>query len=310
MDLVIWIVVLLASLTVLIKSSDYFTDCAEKIGLFLGIPAFIVGVTIVAFGTSLPELISSVLAVVRDTSEIVVGNVVGSNITNIFLILGLTAIVGQRLKVTYEITHVDLPLMVGAAFLVAVTVWDGAFTLPDALLCLAGIVIYLRYTMAARREAEDVETEEGKLDLKTLMILVASGAFIYLGANYTVESIIKLSEILDIGEEIIAVSAVALGTSLPELTVGITAARKGKPEIAIGNVLGSNIFNSFAVMGIPALFGTLTIPNSILTASLPIMLIATLLFFFVAQEKVVTKWEGWLLVIFYVFFIGKIFDLF
>lgn len=148
-----------------------------------------------------------------------------------------------------------------------------------------------------------------KLDWKTLTILIVSAFFIYLGAEYTIESVIKLSKILNIGKEIIAISAVALGTSLPELMVTVSAARKGKPEIAVGNVLGSNIFNALAVMGMPAFFGTLIIPHSILTFGLPMMLVATLLYFFMTQDKEITKWEGWMLIIFYVFFIGKVFNL-
>ncbi|GAH33655.1 unnamed protein product, partial [marine sediment metagenome] len=124
----IWIIVFVVSLFVLIKASDYFTHSAEKIGLFFGIPLFIVGATIVAVGTSLPELISSIFAVLRNSSEIVVGNVVGSNVANIFLVLGIAAIVGRRMKLTYELIHVDLPLLIGSAFLLAVTIWDGIFS--------------------------------------------------------------------------------------------------------------------------------------------------------------------------------------
>lgn len=315
----IWIIVFVVSLFVLIKASDYFTHSAEKIGLFFGIPPFIVGATIVAVGTSLPELISSIFAVLRNSSEIVVGNVVGSNVANIFLVLGIAAIVGRRMKLTYELIHVDLPLLIGSAFLLAVTIWDGIFSFPEALLCIAGIILYLLYTINTKSKHENIEIKKGpneevkqgrKLDRKTLVILAVSAFFIYLGAKYTVESVIKLSEILNIGKELIAISAVALGTSLPELTVTIAAAKKGKPEMAVGNVLGSNIFNALAVMGIPALIGTLIIPHSILTFGLPMMLIATLLYFFITHDKEITKWEGWLLVIFYVFFIGKLFSLF
>ncbi|MHA1874834.1 MAG: calcium/sodium antiporter [Promethearchaeota archaeon] len=318
LPLLIWIIIFIASLLVLIKASDYFTDSAEKIGLYFGLPAFIVGVTIVAIGTSLPELVSSIFAVLKDSSEIVVGNVVGSNITNIFLILGIAAIIGKRIKIGYELINVDLPLLVGSAFLLAVTIWDGVFTLPEALLCIMGIILYLVYTINVEKKHEDVEIKKemkGKfnkrrLDWKTLVILVVSAFFIYLGAKYIVESVIRLSEILNVGKEIIAISVVALGTSLPELAVTVSAARKGKPEMAVGNVLGSNIFNALAVMGIPALVGTLIIPSSILMFGLPMMLIATLLYFFITQDKGITKWEGWLLVIFYVFFIGKLFNLF
>jgi cation:H+ antiporter len=319
LPLVVWITVFVVSLFVLIKASDYFTDSAEKLGLYFGLPDFIVGVTIVAIGTSLPELVSSIFAVLKGSSEIVVGNVVGSNIANIFLILGIAAVMGRKIKVAYELIHVDLPLLIGSAFLLAVTIWDGVFTLPEALLCLSGLVLYFLYTIYTEKKHEDVEIKKEMGDLlkkrrelewETLVVIVVSTFLIYLGAKYTIESVIKLSEILNIGKEIIAISAVALGTSLPELIVTVSVARKGKPEMAVGNVLGSNIFNAFAVMGIPALIGTLIIPHSILAFGLPMMLIATLLYFFMTQDKEITNWEGWLLIIFYVFFIGKLFNLF
>jgi len=318
LDLLLWIGVFVVSLLVLIKASDYFTGSAEKIGIFFGLPAFIVGVTIVSVGTSLPELVSSIFAVFKGSSEIVAGNVIGSNIANIFLVLGVAAIIGRKLKISYELSRVDLPLLVGSAFLLAVTVWDGVFNLVEGLLCIAALIVYVLYTINVEKTHEDREIKKemkGELrkkrfDWKNLIVLVVSGFFIYVGAKYTIDAVIKLSGMLNIGTEIIAVSAMALGTSLPELMVTISATRKGKPEIAIGNVLGSNIFNSFAVMGIPSLFGVLVVPASILMFSLPIMIIATLLFFFVTVEKEVTKWEGWILIIFYVFFIGKLFNLF
>ncbi len=319
MELLFWSIIFIVSLVVLSKSAAYFTEAAEKLGIFLDIPVFIIGVTIVALGTSLPELVSSIFAVLKDSSEIVVGNVVGSNICNIFLVLGIVAIISKKkvINVGFELTHIDLPILIGSAFFLAVTIWDGVFTLSEALLCIAGIVLYLFYTVNVEKKYTGIEKEirikkgrKRKLDKKIILALVGGAFFIYLGAEYTIEAVIKLSEILNIGKEIIAVSAIALGTSLPELTVSITAAREGKGEIAVGNVLGSNIFNSFAVMGIPALFKELIIPESILIFSLPIMLIATFLYFFITQDKQITKWEGWLLIIFYVFFIGKLFSLF
>lgn len=314
-DLIFWLFIFVISLIVLIKASDYFTHSAEKIGLKFGLPVFIVGVTIVAAGTSLPELVSSILAVLKNSSEIVVGNVVGSNIVNIFLILGIVAITSKKLKISYELMHVDLPLLVASAFFLAVTIMDGVFTLIEGILCIIGFIIYVHYTVTVERTHKDKEiiremkTMKGKkLKWTTWIILLLSIIFIYLGAEYTVESVIKLSEILNIGKEIIAVSAVALGTSLPELTVSISAMRKGKHEIAIGNILGSNIFNVFMVMGIPALFGTLIIPSNILTFALPLMIVGTLLYLFITWDKEITRWEGAILLIFYVFFILKVFN--
>jgi cation:H+ antiporter len=178
---------------------------------------------------------------------------------------------------------------------------------------IVGLIAYFFYTVnPTRNKSRAIENnlrKKGKLEVKTVVILFVSAFFIYLGARYTIDSVIEISKMLNVGVELIAVSAVALGTSLPELVVSITAARQGKEEIAIGNVLGSNIFNTFAVMGIPALFGSLIIPQGIIMFALPMMIIATLLFFFMMQEKVITRWEGYVLLLFYVFFIGKLFNL-
>ena len=304
----IWIIVFIISLIVLIKASGYFTDSAEKIGLYFGIPNFIVGVTIVAIGTSLPELISSIYAVLQDSSEIVVGNVVGSNITNIFLIIGITAIYSKKMKINYNLINVDLPLLICSAFLLAITIWDEKFSFLEALLCLAGMMIYLFYTISVGKNNNSNNTKK-ELHFKTLIILLISGIFIYVGAKYTVDSVVKIAEIINIGKEIVAATAIALGTSLPELAVTLSAAKKNKPEIAIGNILGSNIYNTFAVMGISALFGNLIIPATILTFALPMMLIATLLYFLITQDKEITQWEGWMLLIFYLLFIGNIFNI-
>ena len=309
-----WVIIFIISLAVLVKASDFFTTSAEKIGLHFKIPPFIIGVTIVALGTSLPELISSIYAVFNGASEIVVGNVIGSNITNIFLVLGIAAIVAKKMKISFELIHVDLPLLIGSALFLTLALLDKVFSMGEAILSIIGIIIYLIYTTkiqkghTTKKTKKEVKSLE-KFQWHTVVILIASALFIFIGAKYTVESVINISEILNIGKEIIAITAVALGTSLPELVVSITAARKGKAEIAVGNVLGSNIFNTFAVMGIPALFGNLTIPNSILTFGLPVMIVATLLYLFITQDKEITRWEGSLLLLFYVFFVGKTFGL-
>ncbi|MFO7711061.1 MAG: calcium/sodium antiporter [Candidatus Woesearchaeota archaeon] len=299
----LWILVFVASLAALVKSSDYFTESAERLGIHFGIPSFIVGVTIVAVGTSLPELISSLFAVYKGSSEIVFGNAVGSNIANIFLVLGAAAVIGKNFKIKHRILDVDLPLLVGSAFLLTIFAWDGQFTAMEGILSLIALVIYLAYTF--QTEGIEAEKKDGQ-PLKETIILIVSGVFIFLGAHFTIESVIQISRIFQIGTELIAVSAIALGTSLPELMVTFQAARKGNPEIAVGNVLGSNIFNTLAVMGIPALFSTLIITEEMLYFSLPVMLMATVLYFFMTQDRKMTRWEGYLLLLFYVVFLIKI----
>ena len=315
-DIVIWLIVLVFALFILVKASDYFTESAEKIGLALGMPAFIVGVTIVAIGTSLPELLSSIIAVMKNSTEIVVGNVIGSNIANILLVLGITAIVGKKLKTSYELLSVDLPIMIGSVFFLAITLWDGVFNFWEGLLGLGILAVYIFYTTSLS-EKKDTEIKKkiklerkSKIEWKTILSLFISAIFIFIGAKLTIDSVIQLSEIFNIGKEIIAASAVALGTSLPELMVSVTAAMKGKGSMAIGNVLGSNIFNALAVMGIPAIIAPIIVPQNILIFMLPVLLMVALLYFFITQDKQVTKWEGWMLVIFYVLFLAKLFNLF
>lgn len=327
-DLFLWIGIFILSLAVLIKSSSYFTNSAEKIGLWLGIPTFFIGVTIVAIGTSLPELISSLIAVFNGYPEMVIGNVLGSNIANIFLILGVAGVIAKKqLKLSRNLLHVDLPFLVGTSFLLAMMVWDGVVTRGEGVLLLIVLVIYSIYliksrekpTKEVRKQLRGVKGElvnhtisikKHTISSKVWVILLVSLIGIYFGARFTVEAVITLATLWNIGTELIAVSAVALGTSLPELMVTISAVKSGKPEIAVGNILGSNIFNILAVMGIPALFGALIIPKTMLMFSLPVMIIATLMFFFITQNREITKWEGWMLLVFYVLFIGKLFNLF
>ena len=318
-SLIFWIGVFFLGLLVLAKSSDYFIKAAEKLGLILRIPAFIVGVTIIAIGTSLPELASSIFAVIKGSSEIVAGNVIGSNIANIFLILGIAVVISGNVKLLRSLIRVDLPLLIGASFLLAASIWDGVYTLNEAFLSLFLLGIYLSYTASFQKKKdgiakkirkdirEKMEDKKRKLCWKSITLLLLSLVLLYFSANYVVDAVIAISDIAGIGKEIIALTAVAVGTSLPELAVSISAIRSRKSEILIGNILGSTIFNSLGVMGIAALFGKITISNEIIKFSLPLMLVAALLYFFITQDREITKWEGWLLIVFYLFFIGKVF---
>ena len=321
-DLLIYGLIFVASLATLVKASDFFTDASEKIGILMGLSPFMVGMTIVAIGTSLPELISSILAVLENSSEIVIGNVIGSNIVNIFLVIGTAAAMNlgrtKEIKISYDLVSVDLPLFIGSTFLLALTVWDQKFSLVESLLFLVGYVMYLFYTLQTSESVEDeldgkeitTEVEKNFSSItKESLIVITSSALMFLGAYYTIDSLIEISEILNIGKEIIALSAVALGTYLQELIVTISARLKGKADVAVGNVLGSNIFNIFVVMGVPRLMGELTIPKSVVVESLPTLIAGTLLLFFATQDKKLTIWEGWLFLLFYFWFICKTFNI-
>ncbi len=313
LTVVFWIVAFVISLLFLVKAADYFTEASEKVGLTFGIPRFIIGGTIVAFGTSLPELVSSLIATINGASEIVIGNVIGSNITNIALILGISVAIVPRVRIDRNIIDVDLPILFGSSIFLAFSILDGVFSLSEAVIFLGGLVLYILYILKEQRHEEvsiekkvKKDVEKGKLKIRTLLSLIISAIVVWIGAKYTIESVITLSELLNIGTDKIALFAIALGTSLPELAVTISAIRNDRGEMAIGNILGSNIFNTFAVMGIPALFGSLVISSEMIVFYLPFMFALTLLFFFMAQDKTFARWEGLLLILFYVFYLVKL----
>ncbi len=293
------------SLYVLLQASDFFVEAAERIGLAAGIPPFIIGVTIVALGTSLPELASSIEAVLMGDSKIVIGNVAGSNIANIALVLGLVAVVGKQVKVNESIMNVDIPILVSSAFLLWFVVHDQTVSIFEAIVLLGALGVFLFYSL---NNNEGEETEKTKINGKDIGILILAGIAIKFSAEYTIKSIIELSKLLEIGSEVIAASVVALGTSLPEVFVSLAAIRKGKTDIAVGNILGSNIFNTYAVMGISALVGTLVIPVNVINFVLPFMVALTVMFAVMCISKKISRWEGLMLLIFYGLFMVELFS--
>jgi len=305
MDVLLNLGLFILSLAVLLKAADWFIDSAEEIGLSLGISPFIIGVTIIAFGTSLPELATSLASVFNGASEIVIGNVVGSNITNIALVLGLTVVVSKEIKLHNQIWHVDMPFLISSSFLMWFLVRDANVSIFEAIIFLGSLALFLIYSLKSDEGDEDQFRK--KVSWKSYAWLVVGGALVWLGAKYTIDAITNLSLLMGISNEIIALSMVALGTSLPEVIVSIGAAKKGKTSIAVGNVLGSNIFNTFAVMGIPAFFGKLVIPQSVLDFSLPLMVALTILFAVMTISRRITRWEGIILLIFYVFYMVELF---
>ena len=327
-----WSIVFIVSLALMIKSADWLLEKSEKIGLALGISPFIVGVTIVGAGTSFPELISGLMAVWQGATEIVVANAVGSNIANILLVVGVSAVVARKIVVHKSLIDLDLPLLAISTALVLGIIWDRQVTLAEAILLLMTYVIYLTYTMM-HKETEDADIERHK-DLpdiippvKTkkkehksikrpkvkgidLMLLLAGIVGLFIGSKYLIQSVIELSVILQISTGIIAMSAVAVGTSLPELLVSVKAARQGKAEIAIGNIFGSNVFNLLLVIGFPALFSTLAVDEKTFMVGVPVLIMATLIFVISGISRKIHVWEGLMYLILYVLFIVKLFNIF
>ncbi len=308
-----WILLFFVCLAVLVWSSERFIHLAEQIGRSLGISSFIIGITIVAAGTSLPELVTSVIAILKDSGEIVIGNVVGSNITNIFLVIGVAAILMPGIQIDKRIIKRDFPILLATACILFILLLIGNnFSRIDSFIFIGLIILFFYYTVKSGSvellgEVTGAEKSVKKVSFWTWVMLAFSGSLIYFSAQYMVVSIIRISEILNIGQDIIALSVVALGTSLPELAVSIAAARRKQGNMIIGNVIGSNIFNTLLVMGIPGLIHPFDIPFEMFYFSLPVMLVATLFFYLFSSNQKLSKFNGIFLVTCYVLYLGVLF---
>lgn len=298
---------LAVSLMVLLKASDWFVTSAETIGLGLGVSPYVIGATVIAFGTSLPELASSIVSVNAGASVIVVGNVVGSNVANLLLVGGALLLVGGGMVLSRRILTFDLPLLVASSLALWWMLHDQVFTILEASISLGGLLLFLGSTFF-KQKGEEEETIRPRIRYWLPLLLIASVGLVYLGAEYTVKSIQQLSLLAGISPEVIALTVVAIGTSLPELVVSITAVKRGGTEIALGNILGSNIFNAFAVMGIPRLFGELEIPDGVVNFSLPFMVGVAILFAILGfLPGGLKRWQGWLFMLLYVVFVWGLF---
>jgi cation:H+ antiporter len=305
----LWSGVFVLSLAALVWASNVLIGAAERIGLALGMSPFIVGVVIVGIGTSFPELVSSVYAALTDATEIVIGNVLGSNITNILLVLGLAGVIAKECDVDHDVLHIDLPIVLASALMLGFMIYDGTFGRVDALISCAGCGIYIFSTLETSSADKDSAIRGERAGTGTWLRLLGALALIVVSAKYTVDSVVALSVAFDIGVEIIALSAVAFGTSLPEIAISLTAARQGKPELAVGNIMGSNVFNAFAVMGIPGLITPLAIPREVIIFPLPVSIAVTLLYIIITVDGKINRWEGWLLLLFYAYFIAHLYGL-
>lgn len=304
-ELFIWILVFVISLAVLIYSSDKFVFFAEDLGLLLKFSPFVIGVVLVSIGTSLPELISSIIAVLKGYSEIVFGNAAGSNIANIFLVLGIAGIVAKKAVFKNDYLRRDIIYMLLATIVGIIVSVDGMISVVDGMILGVVLLWYIYLQTTSGGVIEKHKVSKTKLQLSGLLVLTALGVFV--GAKFTVDSAIELGYMLGISKDVISASAIALGTSLPELFVSVAAARKGKMELAVGNVLGSNAFNMLGVIGIPALLGGLVVASTSLLLLIPALVVSSILFTLVISDKKIKKYEGVLLLFLYIVFLGFLF---
>jgi cation:H+ antiporter len=311
MTIIFWIGLFVLALMVLVKGADWFLIGAEKLGLAGGLSKFVVGVVIVGLGTSLPELVSGIASIMQGAPEIVVANAIGSNIANILLVIGISAIVAKRLTTTKNLIDLELPLLAASTVLFIAAIWDKVINFPEAVILVLTYLIYLLYTIIeGKKEGKSEHIKRPKFTKKDFFFLIAGALGLIIGSKYLIQSVVSISEIMGIATGVIALAAVAVGTSLPELIVSVKAALKGQSEIALGNIFGSNAFNLLMVAGVPALFSRLPVDSATYTIGVPALIVVTILFIISGISKRMYMWEGAMYLMLYIFFISKLFNLF
>ncbi len=306
---------LAGALAALIGAAKFFTGAAERVGLAFGLSPFAVGVFIVALGTSLPELVASILAVHREQSEVVAGNVLGANTANLLFILGVVSAGSRKgIQLGEQYIAIDLNFMVGATAVLALVMFDGHVGALEGLALLAGYLAYMGYVLSEGRSASAeadfdaaVATEQRRRSLtRDWLTLAGSGLAIFLSANLVLDALVILADRIGISPAIASLTILSLGTTLPELAVGVAAARAGRAEMAVGNILGSCIFNTFGVLGAASLVGPVIVPPDLLRLPLPACVAAGVLFYLITQDKRVSRWEGLLLALLYLLLLGEL----
>lgn len=296
------ILYLVGGLVLLFIGAEGLIRGSSNLAIKIGITPLVVGLTVVAFGTSTPELVVSLKAALLGNSSISLGNVVGSNIANIALILGVAALI-RPLDVHAKVIMREIPIMIGISILLLLLLIDGELGFFDGLVFVFGLVVYLVVNvLIARKEKNpeiDSEFSEGlksKLGVSVSIVLMIAGlGLLILGANLFVQSAVAIAKIFNVSDAIIGLTIVAIGTSLPELITSIVAAYKKEADIAIGNVVGSNIFNILGILGITALI----IPISSVGISyfdLGVMLFTAIILFPLSRTGFsISRFEGALL---------------
>jgi cation:H+ antiporter len=299
----------IAGLVLLVAGAEALVRGAGKLAISFGVSPLVVGLTVVAFGTSSPEMAVSVQSAMSGKVDIAIGNVVGSNIFNVLFILGACAVVAPLL-INRQIIRQEVPIMIGASLLLVAMMWNGSIGRVEAILMFVLLVAYTVFlvvqsrkeTLAAKNEA--AATESSDLDMSSTwdrhwgvqVLLIAVGLFLLVqGSNWLVDAAIAFAKSMGVSELVIGLTIVAAGTSMPEVATSIMATIRGQRDIAVGNVIGSNTFNILGVLGLTGIVAptSLIVAPSILTFDMWVMLavaVACLPVFFTGRE--IARWEG------------------
>lgn len=303
MQIAVQLLLLVVGFALLMKGADWFVEGASEIADKLGVSQLVIGLTIVAMGTSLPEAAVSIASALKGSADLTIGNVVGSNVMNVLLILGLTSVIKaipvQKSTVKYEIPFVIAVTVI----LAALGLTDNQVGRLDGGILWALLIVYLIYLLKMAKSgqsSEEVPAEKKKDRVWLMIVMVVVGAaMIVFGSDLTVDAATKLAEMFGMDKRLIGLTIVAFGTSLPELVTSVTAALKGKPDIAMGNIVGSNIYNILFVVGTTALIIPVNYIADFLVDSIAAIAAAVLLFGCVVRKRKLNRLGGSLMLVGY-----------
>jgi cation:H+ antiporter len=305
------ILLIIAGMALLIKGGDFLVDGASSLARRLKISELAIGLTIVAFGTSAPELVVSLAAAIGSHSEIALGNVIGSNNFNLFAILGITALIAP-LAVQKDTVRIEIPFSLFAAIILLLLAnfnflpnKENMVSWIDGIILLLFFGLFLFYVYKSMKTSEisdDISSAKTHSMFKSILFIVLGLAFLVIGGRVVVDSAVNLAEDLNISEKIIGLTIVAIGTSLPELVTSITAVIKKSDDIAIGNIIGSNIFNIFLILGASALIKEMNY-SPVFNMDIYFLIFGTLLLLlamFVGNKRKLDRWQGAVFLLLYV----------
>jgi len=308
---------LVVALATVVKSADWFLGSAEKVGVTLRLSPFILGVVLVGFGTSLPELATSLAAVTAGVNDVSIPNVAGSNIANILIILGISTIALGTIKFDKDIIDLDIPLLLGVTALFCLLLVDGNLNRLDGIILLLGFVGYIIYAVGYKEDEKHhkglislitalskgsktkVEKQQNIMGKYTVIILIASVALLGLSSKLAVDSMLNIVEEVNIGVAVFSFFALAIGTSLPELVVSIKSLRKGQGDIVVGNVVGSCMFNILLITGITSTITTQSAGQGLVPWFIVGLALSVTLLMASTISKRIHLWEGFIYLLIY-----------
>ncbi len=309
MEVAISATLTIVGLVLLCFGGNWLVSGGVAIAKKFRISNLVIGMTIVAYGTSTPELAASIAAA-GEHSAIILGNIIGSNIANVGMVIGIAAII-TPLAVSKSVLKKEIPIMLGVSLLLVLISIDGEISMYDGILLLAGLGVFAFYTykdaMKQRKEnKEEIEPSKNKIHLKSIGLLGLGIVLLYVGAELTVDNAVILAKEFGLSEKIIGLTVIAIGTSLPELITSIIAIRKGHADIGIGNIIGSNIYNILMIMGIGAVLGGVVVASDVYV-DYAIMIIFSLSLLIALKTGIINRTMGICLAIGYVVYLAVTF---